>query len=308
MLDSLEIAQHDSMMAARDSMMAVQTKEALASGDYSTAIETLLQKGIEMTMGFASRILLAVVAYFILRWIVRKLNKFVVRTLEKRDVDASLSTFLKSLTNIVLNFILIIVVIGILGIETSSFVALFASAGVAIGMALSGTLQNFAGGVMILLFRPFKVGDFLEAVGVTGTVKEIQIFNTLILTTDNKMVIVPNGNLSTSVVTNYSKEPRRRVDFEFGIAYGDDYDKAKATLIRIINENPQIIQNEAGCEPFIALSKLDASSVNIVVRVWCDPANYWDVFFKMNEDVYKVFTSEGINIPFPQMDVHVHQA
>jgi small conductance mechanosensitive channel len=225
--------------------------------------------------------------------------------LERKNVDASLSSFLKSLTNIVLNFILIIVVVGILGIETSSFVALFASAGVAIGMALSGTLQNFAGGVMILLFRPFKVGDFIEVMGVSGTVKEIQIFNTLIVTPDNKVIITPNGSLSTSVMTNYSKEDRRRVDFEFGIAYGDDYDKAKSVLMQIINANDKIIKNEEGKEPFIALTKLDASSVNIVVRVWVNPADYWAVNFKMNEDVYKEFSKQGLNIPFPQMDVHV---
>lgn len=290
--------------AEANSSVAVETKEAIANGDFS-ALETIFENGIDMMMSLASRIVLAIIVFFILRWVIGKLNKFVRKTLERKNVDASLTSFLKSLTNIVLNFILIIVVVGILGIETSSFVALFASAGVAIGMALSGTLQNFAGGVMILLFRPFKVGDFIEVMGVSGIVKEIQIFNTLIVTPDNKVIITPNGSLSTSVMTNYSKEDRRRVDFEFGIAYGDDYDKAKSVLMQIINANDKIIKNEEGREPFIALTKLDTSSVNIVVRVWVDPADYWTVNFKMNEDVYKEFGKQGLNIPFPQMDVHV---
>lgn len=290
--------------AVDNSSVAVETKEAIANGDFS-ALETIFENGIDMMMSLASRIVLAIIVFFILRWVIGKLNKFVRKTLERKNVDASLTSFLKSLTNIVLNFILIIVVVGILGIETSSFVALFASAGVAIGMALSGTLQNFAGGVMILLFRPFKVGDFIEVMGVSGIVKEIQIFNTLIVTPDNKVIITPNGSLSTSVLTNYSKEDRRRVDFEFGIAYGDDYDKAKSVLMQIINANDKIIKNEEGREPFIALTKLDTSSVNIVVRVWVDPADYWTVNFKMNEDVYKEFGKQGLNIPFPQMDVHV---
>lgn len=290
--------------AVANSSVVVEAKEAIASGDFSW-LEKIFENGIDLMMGLVSRIVLAIIVFFILRWVVGKLNKFVRKTLERKNVDASLSSFLKSLTNIVLNFILIIVVVGILGIETSSFVALFASAGVAIGMALSGTLQNFAGGVMILLFRPFKVGDFIEVMGVSGTVKEIQIFNTLIVTPDNKVIITPNGSLSTSVMTNYSKEDRRRVDFEFGIAYGDDYDKAKSVLMQIINANDKIIKNEEGREPFIALTKLDASSVNIVVRVWVNPADYWAVNFKMNEDVYKEFGKQGLNIPFPQMDVHV---
>lgn len=290
-----------------DSLGANVTKTAIESGNYGEAISTVLQKGIEMTMGFASRILLAILVYFILRWVVRKLNNFVVRSLERRQTDASLSSFLKSLVSIVLNFILIIVVVGILGIETSSFVALFASAGVAIGMALSGTLQNFAGGVMILLFRPYRVGDYLEALGISGTVKEIQIFNTIILTNDNKTIIVPNGSLSTSVVTNYSKEDFRRVDFVFGIGYGDDYDHAKSVLMQIINDNPKIIKNDDSHSIFIALSELNSSSVDIVVRVWVAPADYWAVYFYMNEMVYKEFTKNGLNIPYPQMDVHVHQ-
>lgn len=297
----------DSLQTDSVSLVAQQTKAAIESGNYQEALQTIITKGIDMSMSLVSKIILAVIVYFILRWIVKKLNNVFSKMLDKKNTDPSLASFLKSLVNIVLNFILLIIIVGILGIETSSFVALFASAGVAIGMALSGTLQNFAGGVMIMFFRPFKVGDYLEAQGVTGTVKEIQIFNTIILTNDNKTVIVPNGGLSTGIITNYSKETKRRVDFEFSIGYGDDYDKAKSVLLDLINNNSKIIKGEEAPAPFIALTKLDSSSVNIVVRVWVKPSDYWDVYFQMNEDVYKEFTKQGLNIPFPQMDVHVHQ-
>ena len=195
-------------------------------------------------------------------------------------------------------------IIGVLGIETSSFIALFASAGVAVGMALSGTLQNFAGGVMILLFKPFKVGDFIDAQGQSGTVKEIHIFNTILTTVDNKVIIIPNGGLSTGIMMNYSKEELRRVDWEFGVAYGDSYDKARSVLERMLQADSRVLRSP---EYFIALNSLGERSVNIVVRAWVKAGDYWDVFFDMNEKVYKTFASENLTIPFPQMDVHVHE-
>ena len=186
----------------------------------------------------------------------------------------------------------------------TSFVAILGAAGLAVGLALQGTLQNFASGVMILLFKPFKVGDFIDGAGHMGTVKEIQIFNTILNTADNKRIIIPNGQLSNGSLTNFSAEGTRRVDWTFGIGYGDDYDMAKATLEKYINEDERIHKDPT---PFIALSALADSSVNIVVRVWVDPSNYWGVFFDMNEKVYKGFTEVGLNIPYPQMDVHLHQ-
>ena len=169
-------------------------------------------------------------------------------------------------------------------------------------MALSGTLQNFAGGVMIMLFKPFKVGDFIAAQGYEGVVNEIQIFNTHVLTPDNKEVILPNGSLSTGAMTNFSKQGTRRVDWSFSIAYGDDYDKAKSLLLRLCDEDGRIQKTPA---PFVELGKLNNSSVDITVRVWVDAADYWAVFFSMNEKVYKAFAAEGLSIPFPQMDVHM---
>ncbi len=267
------------------------------------SLDTLTTKLIDLSVSLGSKLVIALIVFFIGRWLIKKINRLVVRIMEKRQVEASLFSFTRSLVSITLNFIFVIVLIGILGIETSSFIALFASAGVAVGMALSGTLQNFAGGVMILLFKPFKVGDFIEAQGQSGTVKEIQIFNTIMATADNKVIIIPNGGLSTGIMKNYSKEATRRVDWEFGISYGESYDKAKEIIVRLL-ENDNIILKDPAY--FIALTSLGESSVNIVVRAWVNASDYWGVFFDMNEKVYKTFAEEKLNIPFPQMDVHLY--
>mgnify|MGYP002750836712 FL=1 len=277
--------------------------EELFAKTSNVSLDVFVTKMIDLGISVGSKILLAIVVFFVGRWIVRRLNNLLAKILEKRHVEASLSTFVKSLVNITLTLLLIIVVIGVLGIETSSFIALFASAGVAIGMALSGTLQNFAGGVMILLFKPFKVGDTIEAQGQSGTVREIQIFNTILATPDNKIIIIPNGGLSTGLMKNYSREATRRVDWEFGIAYGDDYTKAKAVIARLLDADGRVLKDPAY---FIALTSLGESSVNIVVRAWVNAGDYWGVYFDMNEKVYKTFAEENLNIPFPQLDVHLH--
>lgn len=266
------------------------------------AINDLVSFLTQLLVSFGSKLLIAVIVFFIGRWLIKRINRMVANLMTRRHVEASLFSFIRSLIKITLNFLFIIVIVGILGIETSSFLALFASAGVAIGMALSGTLQNFAGGVMILIFKPFKVGDFIEAQGQSGTVKEIQIFNTIIATPDNKIIIIPNGGLSTGIMTNYSKEEARRVDWVFSIAYGDSYDKAKAVIVRLLDADSRVLKTP---EYFIALTSLGDSSVNIVVRAWVAAPDYWSVFFDMNEKVYKTFALENLNIPFPQMDVHI---
>lgn len=248
------------------------------------------------------KILAAVVVFLLGRWIIKLIQRWMANGLMSRHGDATLHGFLSHLVSVLLYFLLIIAIIGILGINTSSLVALLASAGLAVGMSLGGTLQNFAGGVLIIMFRPFKVGDFISAQGMEGVVSEIQIFNTHLLTTDNKEVILPNGPLATGVMTNFSKQGTRRVDWVFSIAYGDDYDKAKTVLRRLIDENQNILKSP---EPFIELGKLNSSSVDITVRVWVNSADYWPVFFSMNEKVYKAFAQEGLNIPFPQVDVHM---
>lgn len=248
------------------------------------------------------KILAAVVVFLLGRWIIKLIQRWMANGLMSRHGDATLHSFLSHLVSVLLYFLLIIAIIGILGINTSSLVALLASAGLAVGMSLGGTLQNFAGGVLIIMFRPFKVGDFISAQGMEGVVSEIQIFNTHLLTTDNKEVILPNGPLATGVMTNFSKQGTRRVDWVFSIAYGDDYDKAKSVLRRLIDENQSILKSP---EPFIELGKLNSSSVDITVRVWVNSADYWPVFFGLNEKVYKAFAQEGLNIPFPQVDVHM---
>ena len=295
----------DVALAANDSTMVQpksleQTVEELSKVDFNEVWSQLLSSAVDLGL----KILVALVIYWVGKSLINLLYKVVKKALEKRHVDASINSFVLSLVRVVMMFVLIITIIGVLGINTSSFVALFASAGVAVGMALSGTLQNFAGGVMILLFKPFKVGDWIDAAGVSGGVKEIQIFNTLLTTGDNKVIIVPNAKLSNDMVVNYSKAGTRRVDWTFGIAYGDDYDKAKSVLMQFIKEDKRIQQTPA---PFVALNALADSSVQIVVRAWVDGADYWGVYFGMNERVYKEFGKYGLSFPYPQMDVHISQ-
>ena len=253
---------------------------------------------------FGLKLLAAIVVYILGRWVINLVKKGLSRAMSYRNADPTLNTFLMSLVSVLLTFFLILAIVGILGVNTSSLVALLASAGLAIGMALSGTLQNFAGGVMIMLFRPFKVGDFISAQGFEGKVNEIQIFNTHLLTMDNKEIILPNGALSTNAMTVFSKQDTRRVDWVFSIAYGDDYDKAKSVLKRLCQEDERILKEPS---VMIELIKLNNSSVDITVRAWVNTPDYWLVYFDMNEKVYKTFAAEGLNIPFPQMDVHLKQ-
>ncbi len=256
----------------------------------------------EYLIPFGIKLVAAIVVLLLGRWVIKLIKKWMANGLMSRHGDATLHSFLSNLVSVVLYFFLIMAIVGILGISTSSLVALLASAGLAVGMALSGTLQNFAGGVMIILFKPFKVGDFISAQGYEGKVNSIQIFNTHILTPDNKTVILPNGALSTGPVTNFNKETDRRVDWVFSISYGDDYDKAKAVLQRLCDADERILKDP---QPVIELIKMSDSSVDITVRARVKPEDYWAVYFKMNELVYKTFPNEGLNFPFPQMDVHM---
>ena len=261
-------------------------------------------EGILMTQGAALgwTLIKAFLVFIVGRLLINLVNKLIKRVLLKRDIDPSVKTFVGSLVNVVLTILLIISVVGALGVQTTSFAALLASAGVAVGMALSGNLANFAGGLIILLFKPFKVGDYIEAQGTGGTVKEIQIFHTILATPDNKMVYIPNGSLSSGAVTNFSRQATRRVDWTFGVDYGEDYDKVKAVIETIIARDSRILTDPA---PFIALHALADSSVNIVVRVWVESPKYWEVYFGINQAVYATFNEKGINFPFPQMDVHL---
>jgi small conductance mechanosensitive channel len=276
-------------------------EKATGESDGLDKLQTLTQQLIDAGVNAGSAILKAAIVFFIGRYIIRTINKIVRRMLEKRNIDVSIKTFIGSLVNISLTVLLIISVVGALGVETTSFAALLASAGVAVGMALSGNLQNFAGGLIVLLFKPYKVGDFIESQGVSGVVKEIQIFHTILTTGDNKVVYIPNGSLSSGMVTNYNTLSTRRVDWTFGVEYGEDFDRVESVLKEIIAADKRILVTPA---PFIALKELDASSVNVVVRCWVAPADYWDVYFDMQKTVYKVFNDKGIGFPFPQLTVH----
>lgn len=268
-------------------------------------MENLSEKLYDLALSYGPNLVGALITLILGMWIISILTGILRRRFEKRNVDPSLRGFLNSTIGITLKLLLWISVIGMVGVKMTSFIAILGAAGLAVGMALSGTLQNFAGGVMIIIFKPFKVGDFIEAQGHKGVVNEIQIFNTILKTPDNKTIIIPNAGLSNSSMVNYSTEEKRRVDFVFGIGYGDNVDKAKQTLEKLIKADERIINDPA--EPFIAVSELADSSVNLVVRVWAEAANYWGVYFDLTENVYKTFEKEGLNIPFPQMDVHVHK-
>ncbi|MGY6649301.1 mechanosensitive ion channel family protein [Wenyingzhuangia sp. IMCC45574] len=273
--------------------------------DFNNILETATAKGSEYITQYGLKLISAILVWIIGGFIIGLLNKGFAKMLDKSKTDESLQPFLKSLVGAILKAVLVITVLSTLGVEMTSFIAILGAAGLAVGMALSGTLQNFAGGVMILIFKPFKVGDVIEAQGYTGGVKEIQIFNTILKTPDNKTIIIPNGGLSTSSMVNYSTESTRRVDFTFGIGYGDSIEQAKEVLLNILKNDARVINDPA--EPFVEVSALADSSVNFAVRVWVNAADYWGVYFDTNAAVYNEFNKAGINIPYPQMDVHVHK-
>ena len=264
--------------------------------------EKIINQLIEIVVEYGPKLIGAVVVFIVGIWIIKALTKGFGKMLNKRKADDSLKPFLIGTVSAFLKVLLIITCLGMLGVEMTSFIAIIGAAGLAVGLALSGTLQNFAGGVMLLIFKPFKTGDLIDAQGYLGIVSEIQIFNTILKTPDNKTIIIPNGGLSTSSMTNYSTEKQRRVDWTVGIGYGDDIDKAKVVIKELCDEDSRILKDPV---LFIAVSELADSSVNFAVRAWVNAEDYWDVFFEINEKVYKTFNKEGINIPYPQMDVHI---
>lgn len=274
---------------------------ASSSSKFKIDWDSLFERLTDWSIEIGKSILGAILIYIIGRFIIKQINRLVSKILEKRKLEISVQTFLKSLLSLLLNLILAFAIIAKLGVETTSFAAILASAGVAIGMALSGNLSNFAGGLIILVFKPFKVGDYIDGQNASGTVKEIQIFHTILSTTDNRIIYVPNGSLSSNAIVNYSKQETRRAEWVFGVEYGEDFERVKAVLERIIAADERILQTPA---PFIGLGSLSASSVDIKVRVWTKSSDYWDVVFDMNRIVYETFNKEGIGFPFPQLTVH----
>ena len=282
--------------------MFLSLLEAAVPAITRTQIDLLLDRLLEFGISAGKHILIAAIVYVIGRAIIGIINRVVARLLNRQHIDPSVQTFLRSMIKILLTILLIISVIGALGINTTSFAALLASAGVAVGMALSGNLQNFAGGLIVLFFKPYKVGDWIEAQGVQGNVKEIQIFHTVLVQADNKVVYVPNGSMSTAVVVNYSRLDTRRVEWTIGIDYGEDVDKARAAILEALGREPLIL---ADPEPTVALGALADSSVNLTVRVWTKTGDYWPVFNNGYRLIYDAFNAKGINFPYPNQTVHI---
>lgn len=295
------------MLFLQDTTTAVQAADSVATKLQTTlhtiagmSVEdavTFISKGV---ISFAADVLICVVIYYVGRWVVNYIDKLLSKVFAKRNVEVSIAKFARSMVRAIFYIGIALAILNKLGIQTTSFLAIFASVGVGVGMAMSGTLQNFAGGVMVLLTRPFKIGDYVEMQGVEGTIKEIRLFNTTINTVDNKMIIVPNGGIVSSIINNYSAEDVRRVDWVFSISYGDDYDTAKATILEMLAADGRVANSPA---PFVALKAMSDSSIDIVVRAWTNAADYWGLFFDMNEKVYKTFPTKGLNFPYPHVDV-----
>ena len=285
------------ILQADPTLAATEAVKALEKGELSQVLQQVTTLCIEA----GKSILLAILIFVVGRYLIKFINRMIGRMMERKKVEPTIQSFLKSFINVLLTILLIITTVSALGVNTTSFAALLASAGVAVGMALSGNLQNLAGGIILLLFKPYKVGDYIEAQGVSGTVKEIQIFHTIILTVDNKQVYVPNGALSSGSVINYSSEPLRRVDLTVSVEYGTQVDTVKQALEDIIKADGRILTDP---EPFVALGNLSASSIDFTVRTWVKGTDYWPVYFDLTRTVYEEFNRRGISFPFPQIQVH----
>ena len=269
--------------------------------DWNNVVEMIKTTGIEFAMSLATAIVIFVVG----KWIVNLLTKMMRKLMRRQEVDQTLETFVSNLARMVMMMFVFIAAIGALGIQTTSFIAILGAAGLAIGLALQGSLSNFASGVLIVLFRPFKVGDFVEAAGIAGAVVEVQILTTVLKTGDNKQIIVPNSQIMGDIITNYSANDTRRVDMVVGVGYDDDLDKVRSTIEDLVAADDRILGDPA-CT--IAVSELADSSVNFVVRPWVKTSDYWGVMFDLTEAIKKRFDKEGISFPFPQQDVHLYKA
>lgn len=235
-------------------------------------------------------------------WIIKFITKKVKSLMKKREIDLALQGFIASLVNIALKILLVISTMSMIDIQMTSFIAILGAAGLAIGLALQGTLQNFAGGTLILILKPYGIGDYVDILGHAGVVSEIQIFNTILTTVDNKTIIIPNGAISNSSLTNYTRQKTRRVDFTFGVAYGSDFKEVRDIIQSVLDADSRILKDPS---TFIGLGEMADSAVNITTRAWVETPEYWNVFFQTNEKIYSIFNEKGISIPFPQMDVHL---
>ncbi len=286
-----------------DSVQKAQLTETVTK-IFSTDYNALLNNLIEQALWIGLKIVLALAIYYVGKWITRWIIRILDRSFERRNVDLSLRNFLRSMIKVVMTILVILAAIQTLGVNTSSFLAIFASAGLAVGMALSGTLQNFAGGVILLLLRPYRIGDFITAQGQSGTVKAIGLFSTQLSTPDNRIIYVPNSAISSSIVDNYSQPTTRRVDWKVSISYGDDIDVVRKEILAMLTQDKRVLNDPA---PIVVLAELGNSAVILSVRAWASNADYWDLFWDINERIYKELPQKGIHFPYPQMDIHVKQ-
>ena len=286
-----------------DSVQKAQLTETVTK-IFSTDYNALLNNLIEQALWIGLKIILALAIYYVGKWITRWIIRILDRSFERRNVDLSLRNFLRSMIKVVMTILVILAAIQTLGVNTSSFLAIFASAGLAVGMALSGTLQNFAGGVILLLLRPYRIGDFITAQGQSGTVKAIGLFSTQLSTPDNRIIYVPNSAISSSIVDNYSQPTTRRVDWKVSISYGDDIDVVRKEILAMLAQDKRVLNDPA---PIVVLAELGNSAVILSVRAWAANADYWDLFWNINERIYKELPQKGIHFPYPQMDIHVKQ-
>ncbi len=300
----VSITPADTAVVSKLETNARETIEHIAT----TPLEELLPELINNAIHFGIKVLIALLIYFVGAWIIKKIKGVLHRIFEKRKTEKAIASFVESLTSITLTIILIIITIGTLGVNTTSLAALLAAGGMAIGMAMSGTVQNFAGGIMILVFKPFKDGDFIETEnGYSGTVSDVNIFSTKLTTTDNRLIIIPNSTLSNGTVNNFSRNTMRRVEWLVGVEYGTDVEQVKKALQDIVDEEKRVLYSSTGApaDPLIAVNALQDSAVQYVVRVWVKSSDYWDVFYCLNEKIYTQLPEKGIDFPFPHLDVQV---
>lgn len=272
--------------------------EKIANIDYHALLQSLLSESVWILI----KILIALAIYFVGRWIVRRILKLVDVAMQHRNVDISLRSFTRNTISTVFTLLLVLIVVSTLGVNVTSLIAVASAATLAIGMALSGTAQNFAGGVMILLMKPYRVGDYISAQGQSGTVRDIKLFSTVITTADNQTIYIPNNSIATAIIDNYSTADLRRVDWSVGISYGDDVDVARKAVLAMLAADSRILKDP---EPVVWVAALADSSVNLTIRAWVKNSDYWNVFFEHNEEFYKELPKHGLSFPFPQMDVHV---
>lgn len=292
-----------------DSLNVAEELAALSEKLSTTTVTELMSELLDKAVSFGLKLLAALAIYFVGAWAIRKIKGIVTRIFERKNTDAAIASFVQSIISIALTILLIIITIGAVGIDTTSLAALLAGGGMAIGMALNGTVQNFAGGIMIIAFKPFKAGDYIQAQGFEGTVSEVSIVSTKLTTVDNRSIIIPNGILSNGTINNYSQNQLRRLDWTVNAEYGTSAEDAKKVLMELLENDDRILNTAKGApaDPFVALSSLSDSCIKFVMRGWVRSADYWDVNFDMNEKIYSRLPESGISFPFPQMDVHVHQ-